>query len=88
MARSTRYSPEVREREVRMVFEHESEYTSQWQARGGKSNVRSCPVIRGGPMAVIMRVLKDPFTGIRAGSYFNMTMRFVWVAPSASRRMK
>jgi len=32
MARSTRYSPEVRERAVRMVFEHESEYASQWQA--------------------------------------------------------
>lgn len=24
------YSPEVRERAVRMVFEHESEYSSQW----------------------------------------------------------
>ena len=32
MARSTRYSPEVRERAVRMVFEHEKEYSSQWQA--------------------------------------------------------
>lgn len=32
MARSTRYSPEVRERAVRMVFEHEGEYASQWQA--------------------------------------------------------
>jgi len=32
MARSTRYSPEVRDRAVRMVFEHEREYPSQWQA--------------------------------------------------------
>jgi transposase len=32
MSKSTRYSPEVRERAVRMVFEHQSEYPSQWQA--------------------------------------------------------
>ncbi len=30
MAKSTRYSPEVRERAVRMVFEHEREHPSQW----------------------------------------------------------
>ena len=27
-----RYSPEIREQAVRMVFEHESEYSSQWSA--------------------------------------------------------
>ena len=27
-----RYSPEVRERAVRMVFEHVSEYSSQWES--------------------------------------------------------
>ncbi len=27
-----RYSPETRERAVRMVFEHQHEYPSQWQA--------------------------------------------------------
>ncbi len=32
MARSSRYSPEVRERAVRMVLEHEREYDSQWSA--------------------------------------------------------
>jgi transposase len=29
---STRYSPEVRERAVRMVLEHQGEYASQWEA--------------------------------------------------------
>ncbi len=32
MSKSNRYSPEVRERAVRMVFEHQREYSSQWQA--------------------------------------------------------
>ena len=32
MSKSMRYSPEVRERAVRMVFEHQNEYSSQWQA--------------------------------------------------------
>ena len=32
MNKSTRYSPEVRERAVRMVFEHEREYGSQSSA--------------------------------------------------------
>ena len=30
MTQRTRYSPEVRERAVRMVFDHSSEYESQW----------------------------------------------------------
>ena len=32
MARPTRYSPEVRERAVRMVWEHAPEHASQWAA--------------------------------------------------------
>jgi transposase len=32
MSTSNRYSPEVQERAVRMVFEHRSDYPSQWAA--------------------------------------------------------
>jgi transposase len=32
MNKLTRYSPEVRERAVRMVFEHRGEHDSQWAA--------------------------------------------------------
>lgn len=32
MARPSKYSPDLRERAVRMVFEHAHEYPSQWAA--------------------------------------------------------
>ena len=32
MSNANRYSPAVRERAVRVVLEHEREYSSQWQA--------------------------------------------------------
>src|SRR4029453_11951687 len=34
MGRKSKFSAEVRERAVRMVFEHRSEYSSQWEAIG------------------------------------------------------
>ena len=34
MNKLPRYAPEVRERAVRMVLEHQSEYSSQWAAIG------------------------------------------------------
>ena len=32
MPKPSRYSPELKERAVRMVFEHQGEHTSQWAA--------------------------------------------------------
>ena len=34
MGRKSKFSPEVRERSVRLVFEHKSEYGSEWEAIG------------------------------------------------------
>ena len=42
MARRTRFSQEVRERAVRMVFEHRGEYASEWEAMGSIASKLGC----------------------------------------------
>ncbi len=40
--RSSKYAPEVRERAVRMVFEHAGEHASQWAAIGSIATKIGC----------------------------------------------
>ena len=42
MNRSKRYSPDIRERAARMVFEHQSEYESEWAAMCSISSKIGC----------------------------------------------
>ncbi len=42
MARTSRFSQEVRERAVRMLFEHRGEYASEWEAMGSIASKIGC----------------------------------------------
>ena len=42
MGRKSKFSQEVRERAVRMVFEHRGEYASEWEALGSISGKIGC----------------------------------------------
>ena len=42
MNKQTRYSPEIRERAVRLVFEHQEEYDSQWAAMNSIAGKVGC----------------------------------------------
>ena len=42
MSRNKRYPPEVRERAVRLVYEHQGEYESQWAALNSISSKIGC----------------------------------------------
>ena len=42
MGRQARYSPEVRERAVRMVFEHQNKHGSQWETIGSVAAKIGC----------------------------------------------
>src|SRR5262249_33356260 len=44
MGRRSKYSPELRERAVRMVFEHATEYPTQWGAIRSVAEKIGCPV--------------------------------------------
>ena len=52
MDRRTRYSPEVRERSVRLMFEQEGDYSSQWSAIVSKAANEVFTGLRSLPMYI------------------------------------
>jgi transposase len=44
MGRPSKYSPELRERAVRMVFDHTGDYPSQWATMRSVAEKIGCPV--------------------------------------------
>jgi transposase len=42
MSRSSRYSPEFRERAVRLLFDHQGEHSSQWAAMNAIASKVGC----------------------------------------------
>ena len=60
MNRSKRYSPKIRERAVRMVFEPQSEYESEWAAMCSISDKIGCTAMRP-PDDHLMRSIVDDY---------------------------